>query len=123
MKLKKLEKKYDLDERLIGFASLAIDIAEKLPKTFAGNHLANQLIRSATSPCLQYGEAQGAESRSDFIHKMRIALKELRETKNCLKLIKKKNWCANEQLETCLDENHQLILIFAKSLETAKIRK
>src|SRR6476620_1292232 len=116
-------KKFDLDERLIGFASLAIDVAEALPKTFAGNHLASQLIRSATSPCLQYGEAQGAESRNDFIHKMRIALKELRETMNCFRLIEKKNWNKGQDLKTCLSENHQLILIFAKSVDTATSRK
>jgi four helix bundle protein len=71
---------FDLDERLIYFASSVLDIATSLPKTIAGNHLAGQLVRSCTSPCLQYGEAQSAESRADFIHKMKISLKELRET-------------------------------------------
>jgi four helix bundle protein len=86
-----MERKFDLDERLIDFALIIIDIAESLPKTLAGNHLAGQLIRSGTAPALQYGEAQSAESRSDFIHKMKIAAKELRETYNCLRLIRKRN--------------------------------
>jgi four helix bundle protein len=78
-----MDRKFNLDERLIEFASAIIDIAEALPKTVAGDHLAKQLTRSGTAPCLQYGEAQGAESRNDFIHKMKISLKELRETYNC----------------------------------------
>lgn len=80
----------DLNERLISFAVIMIDVSEALPKTFAGNHLSGQLIRSGTAPALNYGEAQGAESRNDFIHKMKIAAKELRETYNCLRIIKKK---------------------------------
>jgi four helix bundle protein len=80
-----MEKKFDLDERLITFASNIIDIAERIPKTIAGNHITGQLIRSGTAPCLQYGEAQSAESRADFIHKMKVSAKELRETYNCLR--------------------------------------
>ena len=76
--------KFDLDERLINFAVQGIDISEVLPKNFAGSHIAGQLVRSCTSPALNYGEAQSAESRNDFIHKMKIAAKELRETYNCL---------------------------------------
>jgi len=75
--------KYDLENRLINFSVSIIKLAESFPRSFSGSHLANQVTRSATSPSLQYGEAQGAESRSDFIHKMRIALKELRETNCC----------------------------------------
>jgi len=114
-----MERKYDLEERLIEFACMAIDIAEALPKTFVGTHLANQMMRSATSPCLQYGEAQSAESRNDFIHKMKISLKELRETLNCLRLIKRKKWLEKEVTD-CISENNQLIAIFVKSIETAK---
>lgn len=117
------ERKYDLEERLINFASSCIDMAEGLPKTFSGNHLAGQLIRSSTSPCLQYGEAQSAESRSDFIHKMKVALKELRETKCCLKLIKCRNWYDVKKLDDCLNEDDQLISIFVKSLQTAEKNK
>ena len=80
-------KKYDLEERLIQFALLIIDIVEMLPNTRAGNHIAGQLIRSGTSPAVNYGEAQVAESRDDFIHKMKICLKELKETHIAVQII------------------------------------
>ncbi|MBL7962038.1 four helix bundle protein [bacterium] len=69
--------KYDLEERLIQFALMIINLIEMLPNTRTGNHMAGQLIRSGTSPAFNYGEAQVAESRDDFIHKMKICLKEL----------------------------------------------
>ena len=115
-----MERKFNLDERLIEFASAIIDVAESLPKTIAGNHIAGQLMRSGTAPCLQYGEAQGAESRNDFIHKMKISLKELRETYNCLRLIRRRNWYSEKELNNWIDENNQLISIFVKSIETAQ---
>lgn len=112
--------KYDLDERLINFADMIIDISEALPKTLAGSHIAGQLVRSGTAPALNYGEAQSAESRNDFIHKMKVSAKELRETYNCLRIIKKRKWYTEEKLLPVLDENNQLISIFVKSIETAK---
>jgi four helix bundle protein len=115
-----MEKKYDLDERLINFASECIDVSENLPKTLAGNHIASQLVRSSTSPALHYGEAQSAESRNDFIHKMKVCLKELRETYNCLRLIKKKNWYNEAKLQILITENNELISIFVSSLKTAQ---
>ncbi len=115
-----MERKYDLDERLINFADMIIDISEALPKTFAGNHIAGQLVRSGTAPALNYGEAQSAESRNDFIHKMKISAKELRETYNCLRIIRKRKWHEEDSLLSILDENNQLISIFVKSIETAK---
>jgi four helix bundle protein len=115
-----MEGRFDLEERLIEFASDIIDVSEGLPKTFAGNHLAGQLIRSGTSPALNYGEAQSAESRSDFIHKMKVCLKELRETYNCLRLINKKQWFDKVRLGNFLIENNELISIFVKSISTAQ---
>lgn len=115
-----MEKKYDLDERLINFASDCIDISERLPKTLAGNHISSQLVRSSTSPALHYGEAQSAESRNDFIHKMKVCLKELRETFNCLRLIKKKNWYDEVKLSVLIAESNELISIFVASLKTAQ---
>jgi four helix bundle protein len=115
-----MERKFNLEERLIDLASNIIDISEALPNTVAGNHLAGQLVRSGTAPALQYGEAQAAESRQDFIHKMKVALKELRETYNCSRIIKKKNWYDLSRTETVLNENNQLISIFVKSIETAR---
>ena len=79
--------KYDLEERLIQFALLIIDIVEMLPNTRAGNHIAGQLICSGTSPAFNYAEAQVAESRDDFIHKMKICLKELKETHIAVQII------------------------------------
>lgn len=105
------DRKFDLDERLINFAADIIDVAEGLPKTIAGNHISGQQVRSGTAPCLQYGEAQSAESRNDFVHKMKVAAKELRETYNCLRLIRKKNWFDEVRLNACINENHQLIAI------------
>jgi four helix bundle protein len=115
-----MKNKFDLDERLINFAVVIIDISETLPKTFAALHIAGQMVRSGTAPALNYGEAQSAESRNDFIHKMKIAAKELRETYNCLRIINKKAWVSEQRSLTALDENNQLISILVKSIETAK---
>ena len=83
------KRKFDLEERLIDFAVLIIEITESLNNTKAGNHISSQLVRSGTSPALHYGEAQSAESRNDFVHKLKILLKELRESLVALKIIKK----------------------------------
>jgi len=90
-----------------------------LPQTFAGRHIAGQMIRSGTAPALHYGEAQSGESRKDFIHKMKVALKELRETFNALRIVKAVNWLPSGKLEPILNENNQLIAIFVRSIETA----
>jgi four helix bundle protein len=111
--------KIGLEDRLIQFATTIIGIAEALPSTFAANHLAHQLVRSGTSPALNYAEAQGAESRPDFIHKLKISLKELRETHCCLRIIELKSWIPKENLSPVLNENNQLIAIFVKSILTA----
>jgi four helix bundle protein len=118
-----MERKFDLEERLIRFSVEMIKIAESLPRTFAGNHLAGQLIRSGTAPALQYGEAVGAESRNDFIHKMKIALKELRETNNCLKIIYQVHWINDSSIMSGLKECNELIAIFVKSIATAQRNK
>lgn len=113
-------KKYDLEDRLIDFATQIINLVELLPASKSSAHLANQLVRSGTSPALNYGEAQSAESRNDFIHKMRICLKELRETKVILKIIIKAKLGNNEQsIGPLLIENDELISIFMKSVATA----
>ncbi len=118
------EKKYDLEDRLIDFVIQIDDIIEKLPNTRLGNYLAGQMIRSGTSPALNYGEAQGAESTNDFIHKLTIILKELRETFVCLKIIKRKPLIEpNDDLENTYIENNELISIFVSSIKTAKRNK
>jgi len=116
-------KKFDLDERLIDFSVTIISIVNKLPKTKAGNHLSGQLIRCGTSPALNYAEAQSGESRKDFIHKMKISLKELRETYTCLRIIEKaKLFDDFSMLDIAKKENNELISIFVKSVETAQKR-
>jgi four helix bundle protein len=117
-------KKYDLEDRLIDFSVSIINIVEKLPNTRTGNHIANQLVRCGTSPAPNYGEAQSAESRQDFIHKIKICLKELRETKIWLKVIQRKNLIKNnEEVEALLGECDELISIFVVSIKTAEKNK
>jgi four helix bundle protein len=115
------QRKFDLEERLIDFAVLVIEISESLYRSAAGSHIAGQIVRSGTSPALQYGEAQSAESRNDFIHKLKILLKELRETLVGLKIIKRVPLTDKMGIvERGLNECNQLISIFNKSVETAK---
>ena len=122
--MSKDKRTFDLEERLIDFAVRIIRIAESLPKTKVGNHIAGQLIRCGTSPAPNYGEAQSAESRSDFIHKMKICLKELRETKVWLKMIvRAKLMKPASKLEPLVNENDELISIFVSSIRTAEQKK
>jgi four helix bundle protein len=112
---------FDLEDRLIEFAVRVIELSEALPKSNVGKHFSGQLIRCGTSPAPNYGEAQGAESRSDFIHKMKVCLKELRETKVWLKMIIKAELIKPvSKLDSLLTESDQLIAIFVKSIGTAK---
>jgi len=118
-------KKFDLHERLIDFAVQIIAITDNLKISKAGNHLSGQIVRSGTSPSLNYSEAQSAESRNDFIHKMSVVLKELRETHSCLKIIYKAKLYLKEDLDltVAIRENDELISIFVKSLETSRSKK
>ena len=112
--------KIELENRLIDFSILIIELVRNLPDEKSMNHLANQLIRSGTSPALNYGEAQSGESRKDFIHKLKIILKELRESHICLRIINKSNLSITDlNLETVINECNELISIFAKSVDTA----
>lgn len=114
-------RKYDLEERLLEFASAVIDLSEKLPNSRAGNHIAGQILRSGTSPYPNHGEAEDAESRDDFIHKLKICLKELRETRRWARLIKRKDWTKEEAaLVFVLNEADELIRIFFSSIQTAR---
>ncbi len=115
------KRKFDLEDRLIDFALLIIKISESMYKTPAGRHISGQIVRSGTSPALLYGEAQSAESRNDFIHKVKILLKELRETFIGLKIIKRAPLTNSiETVDRRLVECNELISIFNKSVETAK---
>lgn len=94
-----------------------------MPNTKFANNLANQLVRSCTSPPLNYGETQGAESKKDFIHKMSVVLKELRESLICLKIIQRTKLLQSElTLEKAITECNELVAIFYRSIETASKR-
>ena len=113
--------KFNLQERLVDFAVQIIDVVDALPKNPVCKHLgSNQLLRSGTSPALNYGEAQSAESRADFIHKVKIILKELRESFVCLRILNRKKYLPENILLPILKEADELIAIFVKSYKTAK---
>jgi four helix bundle protein len=117
-------RRYDLEERLLEFASAVIDVSEKLPNSRAGNHIAGQFLRAGTSPYGNHGEAQAPESVEDFIHKMKICLKELRETRRWARLIERKRWLRDDpQLAFILGESEELIRIFKASIQTAERNK
>ncbi|HSY61252.1 MAG TPA: four helix bundle protein [Cytophaga sp.] len=101
-----------------------IDVVEALPGTRAGNYIAGQLVRSCHSPTFNYGEAQAAESRNDFIHKLSVVLKELKECRTALKIIRKKELIQPvSKLNDIYKETEELIAIIAKSIETARGNK
>ena len=118
------QKKYDLENRLLEYSVKIIKIVEQLPNTRVGNHIAGQLVRSGTSPYPNHGEAQAAESPKDFVHKLRISLKELRETQLWLKLIQRVPLLKQpEKIDIVLEETEELIKIFVASIRTAEKKK
>lgn len=120
----KSNKKFDLEERLIDFAVMILEVGESLFNTRAGNHIGGQIVRSGSSPALNYGEAQSAESRNDFVHKFKIILKELRETNVSLKIIRRKPLTKKlELVDKAMKECNELISIFVKSIETVNRNK
>lgn len=115
---------YDLEERLLEYSVRIIKVVEQLASTKAGNHVAGQLLRSGTSPYPNHGEAQAAESPRDFIHKLRISLKELRETQRWLKLVRRVPLLKKpDLLDDILKETEELIKIFVTSIKTAEKKK
>ena len=108
----------ELENRLINFSIQVVNLIKSLPEDRITNHLSGQLLRSATSPALNYGEAQGAESKKDFVHKLGIVLKELRESLNCLKILAGTNYIKTES--PVMKECHELVSIFVKSVGTNK---
>ncbi len=122
--MKNDDRKYDLEGRLLNYTINIIKVVEALPNTRTGNHIANQLLRSGTSPYPNHGEAQAAESNNDFIHKMRICLKELRETYRWLKVIRRLKLISYvDKANNVLIETEELIKIFVTSIKTAGHRK
>jgi four helix bundle protein len=114
-------RKYDLEERLLRFTERLIDVVEALPATRVGSHIANQLTRCGTAPLANYGEAQRAESRADFVHKLKVSLKELREARVWLLLIRRKKMAGSARsLDPLLGECDELISILFASIRTAQ---
>ena len=115
------EGSFNLEDRLIDYAVRIIRLSTALPVTKVGTHIANQILRSGTSPAPNCGEAQAAESSADFVHKLKIALKELRETEIWLKIIAKANLIKSpSQLAPLLQETDELCAILFTSIKTAK---
>jgi four helix bundle protein len=112
--------RYDLEDRLIRFGSAVSRLTDRLPATALGKHVSVQLIRSGTSPFANYGEVQGAESRRDFIHKLGICIKELRETRAWLKFANEMNLCSTEAVAGVERECDELLAILASSIKTAR---
>jgi four helix bundle protein len=118
------ERKYDLEERLLEFSVRIIRVAESVERTRSGLHVADQLMRAGTSPYGNHGEAEGAESRDDFIHKVSVAYKELRESRRWLRLIQRVPLVAKPALlDSLIAEAEELVRIFAASLRTAKANR
>ncbi len=116
--------KFDLEDRLIDFAINIDELIDLLPQNRLGKYIAAQMIRSGTSPALNYGEVMAAESANDFIHKMKIILKELRETFVCFKIIKRKPLIKDfNKCQHLYSENDELIAIFVTSIKTAQKNK
>ena len=118
------QRKFDLEDRLVNFTCRMTDVVEALPTTRAGNYIAGQLIKSCHSPTFNYGEVQGAESRNDFLYKMGIVLKELKECRTALKIIRKKQMIKPvSKLDDIFHETEELIAIIGKSKVTAQKNK
>jgi four helix bundle protein len=111
----------ELENRLVSFAAMIIELTNSLKRNRAGITLVDQLSRSGISAALNYGEASGAESQKDFVHKLQVVLKELRETLMALRITEKSKLTTNAiLLSSCIDECNQLISIFTKSVTSNK---
>lgn len=113
----------ELIERLINFAARVGKVVDALPDTRMGRHIGGQLVRSGTSPAPNYEEACAAESRADFVHKLSIGLKELRESRCWIRLIIKTEMLLEHRMGELFDECNQLCNIIAQSIVTAKKRR
>lgn len=109
-----------IEDRLIDFAVRIIGLTGKFRATHAAAHVSGQMLRSGTSPAPHYGEARSAESRADFVHKLKIALKELNETKVWLKMTLRARLAGDEPVEPIIDECQQLSRILSASIHTAR---
>jgi four helix bundle protein len=112
--------RFDLEDRLLEFAARLTKLVDALPNSRTGNHAAGQLLRCGTSPFANHGEVQAAESRKDFIHKLGVCFKELKETRRWLRFIARVELVSVKRLRPLLVENEELIRIFAASIRTAE---
>jgi len=112
--------RFDLEERLLAFSARIIEIVDALPNTRAANHIAGQLLRCGTSPYGNHGEVEAAESRRDFIHKLRVCLKELKETRRWLRLVRRAKFLPEQKIAPALGEAEELTKIFFASIRTAE---
>ena len=111
-----------LEERLVEFGASVIGLAGKLSNTFQGRHVAKQMLRCGTAGAANYAEARGAESRADFIHKMRVVQKELNETLVWLRVLLKSSLVSPELIIAIVAENKELARIVTASIRTARRR-
>src|SRR5262249_35797971 len=109
-----------LEKRLIAFAASILALSSRLPRTPQGRHICDQILRSGTAAAANYGEARGAESRADFVHKLRIVLKELNETTIWLEVIAQSSLFSAENIVAIVAENRELCRIIAASITTAR---
>src|SRR5213082_3984124 len=117
---RKTNPRFNLEDRLLEFSARIIRLVDALPNTRAANHLAGQILRSGTSPYGNHGEVEAAESRKDFVHKLKVCLKELKETRRWLRLVKKSKMLPEKNMVLILAESEELIRIFFTSIRTAE---
>jgi four helix bundle protein len=117
---RKTNPRFNLEDRLLEFSARIIRLVDALPNTRAANHLAGQILRSGTSPYGNHGEVEAAESRKDFIHKLKVCLKELKETRRWLRLVKKSKMLPEKNMVLILAESEELVRIFFASVRTAE---
>ena len=109
-----------IEKRLISFAATIVSISAKLPRTAQGRHICDQILRSGTAAAANYGEARGAESRADFVHKLKIVFKELNETTIWLEILGQTSLVSGESVVAIVAENRELCRIIAASIRTAQ---
>ena len=113
-------KAQELERRLVVFAAEIVDVSSKLPRTIQGRHICAQIVRCGTATASNYGEARGAESRTDFVHKLKIVLKERNETSVWLQLIRETSLLSADKIIPIIAENAELCRIIAASIRTAR---
>jgi four helix bundle protein len=110
----------DLEDRLVLFAVRVLDLCDQIPKSPAGCHISQQLLRSGSSPAPNYGEARGSESTKDFVHKLGIVLKELNESRIWLRILRERRMVNADEVNALYQESDELCRIISASRRTAR---